>query len=33
MRKLVSDGYVEKIGADPVMYLITEKGKNINVED
>jgi large conductance mechanosensitive channel protein len=33
MRKLVSDGYVEKIGADPVMYLITEKGKNINIED
>ena len=27
-RKLVSDGYVEKVGQDPVMYVLTEKGKN-----
>ena len=33
MRKLVTDGFVEKVGQDPVMYLITEKGKNIKIED
>lgn len=27
MRKLVSDGYVDKLGKDPVVYAITEKGK------
>lgn len=27
MRKLVSDGYVDKLGKDPVIYAITEKGK------
>ena len=32
MRKLVSDGYVEKVGKDPVVYMITEKGKNVNFE-
>ena len=26
MRKLVTDGYVEKIGSDPVVYAITTKG-------
>ena len=31
MRKLVADGFVEKIGQDPVMYSITEKGKNIEI--
>ena len=31
MRKLVTDGFVEKIGQDPVMYSITEKGKNIEL--
>lgn len=25
MRKLVTDGYVEKIGQDPVVYALTEK--------
>lgn len=29
IRKLVTDGYVEKLGKDPVLYSITEKGKNI----
>ena len=29
MRKLVTDGYVEKVGKDPVVYMITEKGKNV----
>ncbi len=33
MRKLVSDGFVEKVGQDPVIYSITEKGKDIKIED
>ena len=33
MRKLVTDGYVEKVGADPVVYEITDKGKAIEWED
>lgn len=33
MRKLCTDGYVEKIGQDPVVYALTEKGKNIVIED
>lgn len=28
MRKLVTDGYVEKIGKEPVIYTLTELGKN-----
>ena len=32
MRKLVTDGYVEKIGQDPVVYSLTDNGKNINIE-
>ena len=31
MRKLAADGFVEKIGQDPVMYILTEKGKNIEI--
>ena len=31
MRKLVADGFVEKIGKDPAIYKITEKGKNYNI--
>ena len=31
MRKLVTDGFVEKVGQDPVVYAITEKGKNIEI--
>lgn len=33
MRKLVADGFVEKVGQDPVMYILTEKGRNISIED
>ena len=33
MRKLVTDGYVEKIGESPVSYIITEKGKNFKIEE
>lgn len=32
MRKLVADGFVEKVGQDPAIYTITEKGKNYNIE-
>lgn len=31
MRKLVTDGFVEKVGQDPVIYSLTEKGKNIEI--
>lgn len=33
MRKLVTDGYVEKLGTNPVIYAITEKGEQVNFED
>lgn len=33
IRKLVTDGFVEKVSKDPVIYSITEKGKNINIEE
>ena len=33
MRKLVNDGYVEKIGKDPVQYSLTEAGKNYKFDD
>lgn len=33
MRKLVNDGFVEKIGKDPVIYTLTEKGKNYIIEE
>ena len=33
MRKLVSDGFVEKVGQDPVMYSLTDAGRNIKIED
>lgn len=32
MRKLVNDGYVEKIGKDPVRYSLTETGKSYQFE-
>ena len=28
LRKLVADGYIDKIGKDPILYCLTEKGKN-----
>lgn len=31
VRKLVTDGYVEKVGQDPVIYALTEKGKNTEI--
>lgn len=33
MRKLVTDGFVEKVGQDPVMYALTDAGRNIKIED
>ncbi len=32
MRKLVDAGFVEKCGADPIAYVITDKGINFNLE-
>jgi hypothetical protein len=32
MRKLVTDGFCEKVGSDPVIYTITEKGKNYKID-
>lgn len=32
MRKLITDGFVEKIGENPSVYAITEKGKEINLD-
>ena len=31
MRKLVTDGYVEKVGQEPVIYSLTEKGKIVEI--
>ena len=31
IRKLVNDGFVEKVGQDPTIYSITEQGKNIKI--
>ena len=33
MRKLVTDQFVEKMGESPVLYSITQKGKEIIIED
>lgn len=33
MRKLVADGFFEKVGANPVSYSITDKGLNFNSFD
>ena len=32
MRKLITDGYVEKVGKDPVIYTITDKGLNVEIK-
>jgi len=33
LRKLVTDGYCEKISDDPVVYAITEKGINFKIDE
>ena len=32
-RKLVTDGYIEKVGKDPVVYSLTQKGIETNFEE
>lgn len=32
MRKLVTDGFVDKIGKDPTIYILTDKGKEFVIE-
>lgn len=32
LRKLVTDGFCERIGKDPVVYILTEKGKNFIID-
>ena len=32
IRKLITDGYVEKIGKDPVVYSLTEAGKSCELD-
>ena len=32
LRKLVNDGYVEKTSDSPVIYVITDKGKNFKID-
>ena len=31
MRKLVADGYVDKVNQNPVSYVLTNKGKNCEI--
>ena len=33
MRKLTNDGYVEKVGTSPVIYSITSKGFEVNIDE
>ena len=33
MRKLVNDGFCDKLGQNPVIYSLTEKGKNYNINN
>ena len=33
MRKLVSDGFVDKVGTEPSRYSLTAKGKQFIIED
>lgn len=32
LRKLVQDGYVEKMGQNPIVYSLTTKGKNFKID-
>lgn len=32
MRKLVNDGFVEKIGQDPIIYQLTTQGKEVVID-
>lgn len=33
MRKLVTDGYLEKIASNPVIYSLTDLGKTVSVDE
>lgn len=33
MRKLCTDGYVEKYGKSPVIYTLSNKGKELNIKE
>lgn len=33
IRKLVTDGYCEKAGADPIIYSLTDLGKGVSVDE
>lgn len=33
IRKLCTDGYVEKMGQNPVIYNLTEQGKTVDIEN
>ena len=33
LRKLVNDGFADKFGENPVIYTLTEKGKNYIIEE
>lgn len=33
IRKVCADGFVEKAGSDPALYIITDKGQNFNIEE
>ena len=33
MRKLVNDEFCEAVGKSPVIYMLTEKGKNYKIEE
>lgn len=33
MRKLVTDGFVEKAGKDPIIYSLTEKGREYEIDN
>lgn len=33
LRKLVTDGYCEKVGQNPSVYVLTEKGKSYIIEE
>lgn len=33
IRKLVTDGFVDKFGQNPVIYSLTEKGKQFDIND
>lgn len=33
IRKLVNDGFVDKFGSNPVIYSLTEKGRNFDIKD